>query len=435
MKDKNYWISCPSRLYHLKPLGLGTPNVESLTGYIKRLAEAHRVSVGNLIVKEIIPSVRESTSFRWSKNDFLGKDAMYLNSFHKLSKVIVQTLEEKTYIDDLGYLTMDIWQDFISSMYMFREYQAWCPICFEESLESGQIIYEQLLWNLKNVEICKKHGVKLADKCPYCHSQISTLSFSSRVGYCYKCQSWLGLKKNDISQNSFFNSEWHDWFYDGIGQLLALAPTLENVKESNFSGYLNNLISVKKFSLRYIEEELDVSHGTVSKWLKGTKPLLKDALNVSYRTEYSLIDIFTKEIIPVNGLNEKKLVIKPRNNKRKIEIEKLKKVIYDETNKGISFSELSKVTGVSKKTIKKQFPNEVIILKDQYTESLKITKMEKLNLIANTIRSLYLRGIYPSMKALKRELGKRVIINDAERLVWVTTLKELGCTSEDGNKL
>jgi hypothetical protein len=35
-----------SQLYSLQPVGVGTGLVESLTGYVARLAEAHTVSVG-----------------------------------------------------------------------------------------------------------------------------------------------------------------------------------------------------------------------------------------------------------------------------------------------------------------------------------------------------------------------------------------------------
>src|SRR5689334_12170048 len=42
-----------SRLYCLEPIGIGTAVVESLSGYAERLAEAHAVSAGNLIGKEL----------------------------------------------------------------------------------------------------------------------------------------------------------------------------------------------------------------------------------------------------------------------------------------------------------------------------------------------------------------------------------------------
>ena len=42
-----------SRLYALTPIGIGTPFVESLTGYVSRLADAHAVSVGDLLGREL----------------------------------------------------------------------------------------------------------------------------------------------------------------------------------------------------------------------------------------------------------------------------------------------------------------------------------------------------------------------------------------------
>lgn len=44
-------------LYALDPIGVGTPQVESLTSYITRLAEAHGVFPGLLVSKMIAPLV------------------------------------------------------------------------------------------------------------------------------------------------------------------------------------------------------------------------------------------------------------------------------------------------------------------------------------------------------------------------------------------
>jgi hypothetical protein len=51
---ESWFLSSPpvpprSRLYSLEPIGIGTAFVESLTGYTARLAEAHSVSVGDLV--------------------------------------------------------------------------------------------------------------------------------------------------------------------------------------------------------------------------------------------------------------------------------------------------------------------------------------------------------------------------------------------------
>src|SRR5438128_1248201 len=59
------WDSIPpvlpprSRLYMLKPVGIGTPFVESLSGYIARLADVHAVSVGDLVGRELSPAAAE----------------------------------------------------------------------------------------------------------------------------------------------------------------------------------------------------------------------------------------------------------------------------------------------------------------------------------------------------------------------------------------
>lgn len=42
-----------SRLYALEPIGVGTPFVESLSSYVIRLADAHAVSVGDLVGREL----------------------------------------------------------------------------------------------------------------------------------------------------------------------------------------------------------------------------------------------------------------------------------------------------------------------------------------------------------------------------------------------
>src|SRR5215213_5518429 len=46
-----------SRLSHLAPIGAGTAEVESLTGYIARLAAIHCVNPGALFAQEMVPLI------------------------------------------------------------------------------------------------------------------------------------------------------------------------------------------------------------------------------------------------------------------------------------------------------------------------------------------------------------------------------------------
>src|SRR6266566_5087576 len=48
-----------SRLYHLEPIGIGTPYVESLTSYVARLAAAHSVHPRDLLIHELAPHLSQ----------------------------------------------------------------------------------------------------------------------------------------------------------------------------------------------------------------------------------------------------------------------------------------------------------------------------------------------------------------------------------------
>src|SRR5713101_6231814 len=49
-----------SRLFSLEPVGIGTPETESLTGYVVRLATTHGVLVRRLVEEEILPLLGRS---------------------------------------------------------------------------------------------------------------------------------------------------------------------------------------------------------------------------------------------------------------------------------------------------------------------------------------------------------------------------------------
>ena len=50
-------IPARSRLHSIEPIGIGTPFVESLTGYMIRLAASHAVRVSDLIEYELRSSI------------------------------------------------------------------------------------------------------------------------------------------------------------------------------------------------------------------------------------------------------------------------------------------------------------------------------------------------------------------------------------------
>src|SRR5258707_10047006 len=124
-----------SRLYTLEPIGIGTPDVESLTSYVIRLAQEHCVLPGTLVIHELLPllvrqDVSESAAHYPSRTWVRTFQA--LNGTGDLSRSAADALERLTTRNDLSTLTMLTWAHVISKKGLLRETQAWCPLCYEE---------------------------------------------------------------------------------------------------------------------------------------------------------------------------------------------------------------------------------------------------------------------------------------------------------------
>src|SRR5215467_12385895 len=107
-------ISPRSTLYRLEPVGMGTPQVECLTSYISRLAEAHCVFPGILMSKCIAPFVRESPVYseHWhSMNQPRTLQTVTLNGTLLQSAAAIHAFEALTQQHTLRFLTLQTWKE------------------------------------------------------------------------------------------------------------------------------------------------------------------------------------------------------------------------------------------------------------------------------------------------------------------------------------
>jgi hypothetical protein len=136
-----------SRLYALEPIGIGTPFVESLSGYIARLADAHAVSVGDLIGRELSPlASKPLMSFgpsmrrnRANSHRFHAR-AHAINGFGESSEMWIAALERATLQKRLRFLTLSLYHGVFSGQGATRHSRAWCPRCYDEWRTRGAII-------------------------------------------------------------------------------------------------------------------------------------------------------------------------------------------------------------------------------------------------------------------------------------------------------
>src|SRR5690349_6811021 len=95
-----------SNLYHLVPVGIGIPAVESLTSYIMRLAQAHSVSTRTLVVDQLFPLYGRPYLLHHSLRLFWNEQARALNGTNTSTRDLVRVVEHLTRRSDLHMLTM-----------------------------------------------------------------------------------------------------------------------------------------------------------------------------------------------------------------------------------------------------------------------------------------------------------------------------------------
>jgi TniQ len=205
-----------THFYHKQPLGVGTMLVESLTGYIARLAEAHDVSVAMLWNRELLPRIAVP-----AKNlSFIYKGHV-LNGAGEYAQNCVTVLRDLARSEELNATTLMRFADVFSMQDCLRSQSAWCPHCFDDWRCSGAPVYEPLLWNINSVSHCPVHLHPLSMRCPHCGRAPYVLCARSRPGYCSGCLQWLGQRSARQQLQVIPDDAAVFTFAQSVGELLA----------------------------------------------------------------------------------------------------------------------------------------------------------------------------------------------------------------------
>lgn len=215
----------PSRLYHLEPVGLGTPFVESLSSYILRLAEAH-----NVLPRHLAYYVRDSVTEKAHFPSLTFQNAYALSSNSGLAQRWVSALERLTLRQDLASLTMLPWTHLFATTGLMHKYLAWCPDCWRGWREAGVPLSIPLLWLVSAVSICPHHEKPLQWRCPGCEHRQPHMAGTGYLGICAYCTALLdaapSIEKVDNLPLDSTARERDLWIAQSLGGLLAANPEL-----------------------------------------------------------------------------------------------------------------------------------------------------------------------------------------------------------------
>ena len=341
-----------SRLDSLEPVGLGTPYVECLTGFIARLAEAHNVSTGILFGYELAPLVGKEYLRRAAiRSKYQCR--ILASAFRPLARAMngagtgacewVKLLEKLTLRTELRFLTMLSWKEVLPQGQLLRPARAWCPACYEEWHESGKTVYEPLLWAIKAVTFCPRHRQPLRTYCSHCRKSLHLLSSRSRPGYCSACGKWLGEAVNVNSGKTSVSEETvrQVWAAEAVGEILAVAPGLEYPpSRENVLKSLNDQLKTHVGKMPALAQSLRVNSTTIWQWYKGKHLLqLGSLLKLCYQLEVSLLDFLTGKIVrnslvvasPSQDEKDAKHSARPRRALNKLEAEQILQAALEET--------------------------------------------------------------------------------------------------------
>lgn len=283
-----------STLFHLEPIGLGTPYIESLSGYISRLALEHFITPHHLTSKIVAKMADKSVA------SAKGNYGRAINGSGSTAANLVTVFEKLTLRNDLRFTTMLPWAEVIPHMSLIRQHRAWCPDCYNDWRESGQDIYDPLIWAIASVSVCHEHLRYLESKCTYCNQQFHHLFNRTVPGYCTKCNHWLGVSPNRshlaISEDEL---DWQAWVNENIGNLLAEAPRLISAPtRTHIMNSVSSMINTLELhQYRGLMISLDVAEGTIGKWKAGRNlPNLSWLLQLCYQMKVCLVDVLCQKV-------------------------------------------------------------------------------------------------------------------------------------------
>ncbi len=281
-----------SLLYPLRPIGInaweGGIGVESLTGYIARLAREHCLPTG-VVVRDYLSPVltcmgvggRQATSLQW-------KMAHLIDGTGDVARDTTRLLCGLTGRADLDRLSMLPWAGAIPARSLLRRKRAWCPDCYRAWEAAGIPAYDPLIWTIEAVTACHRHHRPLRALCPNprCRRAVPVLAFRASPGRCAHCGVWLGEEdaRDEGEAQGDEGMREHVARAAAVAELLASTATM-----APLSSRENVAHAVGRLARRGVEgrvpniaRTLDLSPGTLQSWYQGRRlPTLPALLHLS----------------------------------------------------------------------------------------------------------------------------------------------------------
>lgn len=409
----------------LEPMGVGTSELEALTSLFCRIAERHwmlTIPLWNAIADE---EKKVKGSHQYPRKRYVLRSA---NGHGRVTSAVVELLKREAI--SARQLTLLAWKEVLDPMGhgLLRPTRAWCPLCWQVDLESGNPIYLRLLWTIEAVTICPKHNIELQTACPKCGSAQEVLPRIPRPAVCKSCGADFvqlldrrRLRASKPDGKSLWNST-------AIAALIRCTCAVGvDIASFAFRDVLNALAQ-QHFdgSMDALSDAVGMSRRMLGQWATGvTNPYLTGLLEFAYRIQVPP-DVL---LLQGSGLTDPASWLKgdlPIFVKREHKLSKarldeihaaLRKAIRSKGTIPTSVKKFAQEYGTTYMVIRYNFPFEYKALQAMMQahrqiklEQYRVLRIEGAVAAAHDLAS---KGIYPSDRALKEKA--RLIPSDLRR--------------------
>ena len=289
--QQDYTYPKRSRLFSLPPIGLGTWYCESLTSYLKRLSDAHNVSVTNLLHKVLLPENHSHISDMHP----LWRSALHsINGASDMAETFVNLLENATE-RNLSSLTMLPIESIIgrSGRGVLSKQLKICPHCIHDFRHQDNV-FIPLLWWVKVVHSCPVHSIPLLSTCPSCSKKLKTIPNQVPLGYCDKCGYFFGQECESVAKMPRATNENHV-----VGELIASFTNRSYFRKPFISG-IKRMVNSKQANDRHAGKFIPVSkQHQLKQWMSGRNhPRLDDLIQLCIQQSLSLTSLLSGHILP-----------------------------------------------------------------------------------------------------------------------------------------
>lgn len=275
--DRTSQIPPRSALFRLVPQGLGTSRVESLTGYVSRLAKAHLVTPSTMLHRGLVwwDQGQPERVGEWMRRPGRLLLRRSINA-HLAGEPWVGLLERLTCLTGLAGCTMQGWASCFPQRGLLRHHLAWCPECLAQDADP----YDRLAWCLPPLKVCWVHRRRLCERCPHCGSAVPVIHARSVPGVCPHCSGSLIFQvdaarpaDDEEMRTALLVAD----FFDAVGRQPNLGqrhvPVSAALGRCMVAAGINDAASLARL--------LNVSRITAWYWLQGrSMPSLGHTLNI-----------------------------------------------------------------------------------------------------------------------------------------------------------